>query len=121
MNRSRVMINKSLAVVGLLVAVYSAPALARTKGKRPARPDRHACADSYYKAKENIQAGRLLDAKETLGRCARAVCGDFLQKECTTLYIQMENDAPSVVPVVLDAADTPGAAFEVKIDGELLT
>lgn len=112
---------RSAAIMGLLVAIHSAPALAKPTGKRPARGDKHACAQYYYKAKENIQAGHLLDAKETLGRCARAVCGSFLQQECTTLYTQMENDAPSVVPVVLDAADTPGAAFEVRVDGELLT
>src|SRR6266700_4057586 len=111
-----------VAIMGLLVAsIHVASALAKTTGKRPARGDKRACAQYYYKAKENIQAGHLLDAKETLGRCARAVCGSFLQQECTTLYTQMENDVPSVVPVVLDAAETPGAAFEVRVDGELLT
>ena len=110
-------------VVGMFLAVQVTPASAKTKAtaRRPARGDRQACVQSYYKAKESIQAGRLLDAKEPLSRCARPACGSFLQQECTALYIQMENDVPSVVPVVSDAADTPDVAFEVKIDGELLT
>jgi hypothetical protein len=123
--RSRFAVKRSvaLAVVGVLLAVHFTPALAKTKAnaRRPARGDRQACVQHYYKAKESIEAGRLLDAKEPLGRCARATCGSFLQQECTALYIQMENDVPSVVPVVSDAADTPDVTFEVKIDGELLT
>jgi hypothetical protein len=112
-----------LAVMALLVALHPDQALAKTraKAKRPARADKHVCVESYNKAKESLQSGRLIEVKEPLGRCARAVCGKFLQKECTTLYLQMDADIPSVVPLVVDAAATPGAAFEVRMDGELVT
>ncbi len=120
---SRVVVKVALAVIGLLVAVCPEQALAKTrsKAKKPGRDDKRVCVESYYKAKESLQSGRLLDAKEPLGRCARPACGSFLQQECTVLYLQMDSDVPSVVPVVVDAADGAGAAFEVKMDGELLT
>ena len=119
--RARVVAQGLFAIVGLLVALCPEQALARAKarGKRPGRDDKRACAESYYKAKESIQSGRLLDVKEPLGRCARAVCGSFLKQECTKLYLQMDTDVPSVVPAVPDAA--AGATFEVRMDGELLT
>jgi hypothetical protein len=113
-----------LAIVGLLVALYPEQALAkaRHKARRPAREDKRVCVESYYKAKESIQSGRLIEVKEPLGRCARAVCGSFLKQECTKLYLQMDADVPSVVPIVVDAtAGEAGAAFEVRMDGEPLT
>jgi hypothetical protein len=120
---SRVVVRVVLAVIGLVVAVCPEQAIAKTrsKAKKRGREDKRVCVESYYKAKESLQAGRLLDAKEPLGRCARPVCGSFLQQECTKLYLQMDSDVPSVVPVVVDAAGAPGAAFEVRMDGELLT
>jgi len=109
--------------MGLLVVVCPEQAVAKTrsKAKKPGREDKRVCVESYYKAKESFQSGRLLDAKEPLGRCARPVCGSFLQQECTALYLQMDSDIPSVVPVVIDAADASGSAFEVRMDGEVLT
>jgi hypothetical protein len=121
--RSRTVSRALVAMVALLAASHPEEALARTraKAKRPVREDKRVCVESYYKAKESLQSGHLLDAKEPLGRCARAVCGNFLRRECTTLYLQMDKDVPSVVPIVSDTADAPGDTYEVRMDGELLT
>ena len=122
--QSQVVARGLLAIMGLWVALHPEQALAKAgqKARRPAREDKRACVESYYKAKESIQAGRLIEVKEPLGKCARAVCGSFLKQECTKLYVQMDADVPSVVPIVVDApAGGAGAAFEVRMDGELLT
>ena len=83
--------------------------------------DKKACTDAYTQAQEKAQTAHLREAKELLAKCAKVVCGSFLQKECGTLYTQLEADIPSIVPLVTDDAGQPMVLVEVKMDGELLT
>lgn len=107
-------------VSGLLVVLVPGQALARAKSKAASSQDKRVCVDAFNQARERAQSAHLREAKEMLGKCARAVCGSFLQQECTTLYTQLEAEIPSIVPVVTDDAGLPHALVELKMDGELL-
>jgi hypothetical protein len=53
--------------------------------------------------------------------CAKATCGGLLKQQCTNLYMQLESDIPSVVPLVTDDAGAPRVDVQVTMDGEVLT
>ena len=110
-----------LVVVGVLSMAFSANAAAKTKTVPSTRQDRRACADAFTRAKERAESAHLREAQDWLGKCARAVCGSFLQQACTTLYTQLEAEMPSIVPGVTDDAGQPHALVELRMDGELLT
>lgn len=79
------------------------------------------CSSAYQKALDEQRSGHLREAKELLGVCAKAACGDFLAHECTKLYTLTDSDIPSVVPVVTDGSGRPLSLVEVRMDGDLLT
>ena len=48
----------------------------------PRAKERRSCANSYEKAQELRQASKLRRSREALIGCAKATCGDFVQREC---------------------------------------
>jgi len=115
-----------LSIAGLLFAAAPAQALARKHGARRGRSAaKNVCVASYKAYSERMKSGQLIEAKEFLGKCARATCGPVVMKECTRLYASLDAGIPSVVPVVTDASGVPKPVaegkVEVKMDGASLT
>src|SRR5260221_14051591 len=114
----------ALAIAALAPTPFMAPALAKKPGDSLSPPasgrakstkdetaggdnDKTGCAYAYTQAHEKAQIAHLREARELLAKCAKVICGSFLQKECGTLYTQLEADIPSIVPLVSDASGQP--------------
>jgi hypothetical protein len=113
-----------LGVCALAVMLAATPAAARSQGDsaRPkSKEEGRACANAFRSAQEREQGGHLLEARDLWQSCAKNVCGDFLQKECSTRHAQLESDIPTVIPVVTDQSGASRVDVEVKMDGQLLT
>jgi hypothetical protein len=108
--RSRTAFVCCAVALGLIVSV-------RQSG---AAEDGRACSDAYAKALDSVRSAHLLEARDLLQSCARAVCGKVLYEACTAMSAQVEADIPSVVPVVTDGGGAPRADVQVTMDGEPL-
>jgi hypothetical protein len=82
---------------------------------------RAACKAAYKGAQQLEQSAKLRQARDMLLTCAKAACGGLLKQQCTNLYMQLESDIPSVVPLVTDDAGAPRVDVQVTMDGEVLT
>lgn len=109
----------AVAAVGLFGALHTVQAAAKPRPASPAQ--RHACTVAYDEAREQADTGHLLEAKAKLDQCAKLTCDDFVRRVCQGLMAQLDEDVPSIVPVVTDDAGSPHVFVEVRMDGELLT
>jgi hypothetical protein len=82
---------------------------------------RAACKAAYKGARQLEQSAKLRQARDMLLTCAKATCGALLKQQCTNLYLQLDQDIPSVVPLVTDDAGAPRVNVQVTMDGEVLT
>src|SRR5690242_313877 len=82
---------------------------------------RRSCANAYERGQELRQSSKLRRAREVLIGCARAACGDFVQKECSKWITQIDAETPSMVLLAKDEAGVSVMDVEVTMDGELLT
>src|SRR5256885_9865925 len=92
-----------LGVWGAAIFLFASPGKSepdRSNGKK-------ACASAYKGALELEEAAHLLQAKDLITACAKASCGDFLQQRCTNMYLELEADIPSLVPLASDAMGAP--------------
>jgi hypothetical protein len=91
-----------------------------------ALPDAHAADDREIcvRAVEHAQLvrldGKLREAREGFVTCARPVCPDAIQEDCTRWLAEVEESLPSVVfdAVWIDGRDVTG--MTVLVDGKLL-
>ncbi len=73
-----------------------------------------------YKAAEKLaSSSHLRRAKELMLACSRPVCGVALRRSCLLRAAQLQEDIPTIVPVVTD--DPAPKGVQVSMDGELLT
>jgi hypothetical protein len=82
---------------------------------------RRSCANSYERGQELRQSSKLRRAREVLIGCARAACGEFVQKECSKWITQIDAETPSMVLLAKDEGGVAVLDVEVTMDGELLT
>jgi len=82
---------------------------------------RAACKAAYKGARQLEQSAKLRQARDMLLTCAKATCGALLKQQCTNLYLQLDQDIPSVVPLVTDDSGAPRVNVQVTMDGEVLT
>jgi hypothetical protein len=109
----------ALLIVGLVG--FAQPARARARRRVEARADSPLCGAAYGRALERVQEGRLKEAQELFGICARVACGDVMRRECAARRAQLAGDIPSIVPLVTDNAGEPRILVEVRVDGVLVT
>jgi hypothetical protein len=117
------MSRKSLPKRSVLIVLSGAALLLSAspgQGETVRPRDRRACAASYEKAQELRQGSKLRRAKEALASCAKAACGEFVQRECTRWLGQVDSEMPSIVPVAKDPSGAPVLDVQVSMDGELL-
>jgi hypothetical protein len=82
---------------------------------------RRSCANAYERGQELRQSSKLRRAREVLIGCARAACGEFVQRECSKWITQIDAETPSMVLLAKDEAGVAVLDVEVTMDGELLT
>jgi hypothetical protein len=81
-----------------------------------------ACADDYVNGQILRKEHKLLEARETLRRCAQSTCKAFIIKDCTTWLDATEASIPAVVPVAENEAGDAVLDVKVAMDGaELLS
>ena len=99
------------AITLLIASTLSVTALA---------DDRKDCADAYGDAQSLRDAHKLIEAKGKLITCSRAVCADFMVKDCTSWLGQIDAAIPGVV---LSAKDDKGDISDVvvTVDGNQVT
>jgi hypothetical protein len=111
-----------IAATGLLFAASPGVALAKKKKGGGAAPQViQACVANYKTGLEREQSSHLVEARELFLKCAKSGCGSPLKEECTTRFTRLDNDIPSIVPIVTDDSGMPRVDIEVRMDGQLLT
>ncbi len=70
-----------------------------------------ACIDAHVTAQKRRAESKLLEAREALAECGAAECPGVLRRECGEWLLEVNQEIPSVVPVVLapDGADISAA------------
>jgi hypothetical protein len=110
------------AMVAIVCMAAARPAAARGSWRQAlTRADSPVCAATYARALERAREGRLKDAGELFGVCARAACSEATRRECLARRAQLDADTPSLVPLVTDDAGEPRLLVEVRVDGTLVT
>jgi hypothetical protein len=104
------------AACGVALLLCALPA----RGQSSRRPDEHACAVALKNAEEREQAGHLREAKDDFLTCAQSTCSSLLRQECTTRFLQLHADIPSIIPVVTDHTGAPRVDVQVRMDGALM-
>jgi|SRR5579859_830194 len=79
------------------------------------------CSAAYENARQLEAAGHLKQATEELLRCTNSTCSALLRQQCSTRYLQLDADVPTVVPLATNGAGEARVNVQVSIDGELLT
>ena len=93
-----------------ILAVWQLPAYAA-----PA-----ACVAAWRNADKLVKVGQLRAAKVSMLKCAHYTCGGVLSKECGRRVAEIENDTPTIVPVVKDEDGDALADVSLAMDGELV-
>lgn len=109
----------AVAAVGLFGAYTVQAAAAKPRPATPAQ--RHACTVAYAEARDSADTGHLIEAKTKLAECTKVTCDSFVRQVCQGMVAQLDEDVPSIVPVVTDEAGSPRVYVEVRMDGEILT
>jgi hypothetical protein len=78
------------------------------------------CAKSESEARERWQSGSLRDALELYQSCTPASCGERARR-CRAAVARLEQDLPTVIPVVLDPSGAPLVDVQVALDGQPFT
>jgi hypothetical protein len=102
-----------VGVAALLVA--ERPALC---AKHPS--EARACVNAYKSGENMARLSHLRSAKELMLSCSKPVCGATLRRVCTLRAVQLEEDIPTIVPVVSGPPEA-AAGVRVTMDGEPLT
>jgi hypothetical protein len=111
-----------VVVMSLAIGIlFTSPSPALARKRKPPAPVVRACVDDYKSGLALEDGGQLIAARERFVRCSKAACGITLRLECTTRFTQLDNEIPSLVPIVTDAEGAPRFDVEVKMDGQLLT
>ncbi len=79
-----------------------------------------ACINTYRNADALYKSGKLRQAKATMLRCAVATCGPNVRRECARRVITIENDIPTIVPIILSEAGKAVTDVTMLLDGEVL-
>jgi hypothetical protein len=113
-----------MGACGAAIWLFATPGMSESDktSEKPGKMDtKKACGGAYKSAKEAQQANHLREAQVLLQSCVKATCSAFVKQGCLTRYNQLENDIPTIVPVVTDEAGAAVVDVQVKVDGELLT
>jgi hypothetical protein len=116
-----------MGACGAAIWLFAAPGMSEADktsdktGEKPAKMDKKACGGALKNAKEAQQANHLREAQTLLMSCVKATCSAFVKQGCLTRYNQLENDIPTIVPVVTDEGGVAVVDVQVKVDGELVT
>jgi hypothetical protein len=92
-------------LAGWQLPAYSAPA---------------ACVAAWRNGDKLVKVGQLRAAKVSMLKCAHYTCGGQLSKECGRRVAEIENDTPTIVPIVKDADGDAVADVAMAMDGELV-
>jgi hypothetical protein len=87
----------------------------------PLRVRDRVCSAAYESARQFEGVGHLLQAKEQLLKCANSACSGWIRQQCSSRYIQLEEDTPTVVPLATDELGIVRVDVQVTVDGEPLT
>jgi hypothetical protein len=118
-----------VAALGVLLCV---PTLASAQDDAAARHGRkghrqharsegstgNSCVDAYRGAQAKEQSAHLREARDLLLECAKSTCSKLMREQCRVRYTQLEDDIPSVVPLVTDESGAPSVDVQVKLDGK---
>jgi len=112
-----------MGACGAAIWLFATPGMSEADkaSEKPAKMDKKACGGAMKNAKEAQQANHLREAQTLLMSCVKATCSAFVKQGCLTRYNQLENDIPTIVPVVTDEAGVALVDVQVKVDGEVLT
>jgi hypothetical protein len=78
------------------------------------------CVRSEGRARERWQSGYLREALDLFQACTPASCGERARR-CRAAVARLEQDLPTVIPVVLDASGAPLVDVQVTLDGQPFT
>jgi hypothetical protein len=95
----------------LLAAVLVEPGLAHAQVI-------DACIDASEKALAQRKAGKLIDERASLSRCASSACPEAINTSCRQRLADVSRAIPRIVFVVKDAAGHDLWAAKLAIDGE---
>lgn len=79
----------------------------------------NACRTVADQAQARWQAGHLREARELFLSCSKGACG-ARSAECRAALQRLDQDIPSIIPVVTDEHGTPLLDVQVEMDGKLL-
>jgi hypothetical protein len=102
------------AALGAAALLLGHPAHARPRPRSPA-PVR--VCYTYRAAIRAEQDARLVEALRLLEACATAGCSPAVQRQCAAHHARIEDDLPSIVPLVTDETDAPVVDVDVTMDG----
>lgn len=83
-------------------------------------PTKAECASAYEGGQELRAQGRLIEARERLVVCAQEACPAFVQSDCATWLMDVEEELPTVVVVAKGPDGRDAVDVRVSVDGELL-
>jgi hypothetical protein len=86
----------------------------------PAQGAPAACVVAWRNADKLAKVGQLRSAKTSMLKCAHHTCGTVLHKECSRRVAELENDTPTIVPVVKDEDGNAVSDVDVVMDGEVV-
>jgi hypothetical protein len=79
------------------------------------------CRSISQRAEQEERAGHLLQARESFASCAKASCGDAVNRQCRSAFKRLDReDIPSVVVRALDDHNRPLDAVAVIVDGTVV-
>jgi hypothetical protein len=93
---------------------------AKPGASEPSKAKVKACGLTYRSAVQLEMSGHLRQARDVFLSCAKVTCGAVIKQRCSAHYTQLEEDTPSVVPLVTDESGDPRVDVQVTMDNELL-
>ena len=105
--------------LGLLGALLLRAPAAKSDPSRV--KEQRSCVSAYEREQELERTAQLRLAREVVLTCARSACGNFLQRQCSTKYNQLESEIPTVILVARDGDADSLVDVQVTVDGEPLT
>lgn len=76
------------------------------------------CVADYTGAQEQRAAGHLLEARETLVRCAKPECPAFIESDCGRWLIEVDRETPTIVIAARGRDGSDTVDVRVLVDGQ---
>jgi hypothetical protein len=75
------------------------------------------CQEDHLAAQKDRKAGKLVEARDEMLRCAAPSCADLVQKDCVRWLDEVNADLPTIVPSARASDGTELGAVHVSLDG----